>query len=130
MTDTREVTEGSEASDGRASVNSKQEPGVPATLELHIEELVLRGFAPSDRFRIGDAVERELARLIAKQGLTGLDTNGLSIDRLDGGTFKVAPGAKAQTVGAQVAQTVYQKISPSTKPPVPDKQSKTKRLGR
>ena len=30
---------------------------------------MLHGFAPGDRYRIGDAVERELARLFAEQGV-------------------------------------------------------------
>ena len=37
-------------------------------IELHIEELVLHGFEPGDRHRIGEAIERELARLFAEQG--------------------------------------------------------------
>ena len=33
-----------------------------ARVELHIEELVLHGFPPRDRARIGDAVQAELDR--------------------------------------------------------------------
>lgn len=38
-------------------------------VELHIEQLVLHGFAPSDRYRIGAAIQQELARLLAQQGI-------------------------------------------------------------
>ncbi len=38
-------------------------------VDLHIEELVLHGFSPGDRFRIGEAVELELTRLITEQGI-------------------------------------------------------------
>ena len=38
-----------------------------ANLNLHIEELVLHGFAPGDRYRIGEAVQQELTRLFAEQ---------------------------------------------------------------
>jgi hypothetical protein len=34
------------------------------SINLHIEELVLHGFAPGDRHRISEAVEQELTRLI------------------------------------------------------------------
>ena len=44
----------------------------PGWIELHIEELVLHGFAPGDRHPIGDAVEHELIRLFAEQGLPSL----------------------------------------------------------
>jgi len=40
-----------------------------SVVELHIEELVLHGFRSGDRFHIGDALERELVRLLGKQGL-------------------------------------------------------------
>ena len=41
----------------------------PYNIELHIEELVLHGFAPKDRYTIGEAVQRELSRLFAEQGV-------------------------------------------------------------
>lgn len=76
-------------------------------LELHIEQLVLHGFPPGDRYRIGAAVEAELTRLFAEQGVPpSLAQNG-EVARLDGGAFEVAPGSKAEAVGAQVAEAVY-----------------------
>lgn len=102
-------------------------PGTPAALELHIEELVLHGFPASDRFRVGDAVERELLRLIAEQGLPRLVRNPVSVDRLDAGRFKVAEGSKPQAVGAQLAQQLYQQLSPVQKQRLPQRQAKEKR---
>lgn len=78
-----------------------------ANIELHIEELVLRGFAPGDRYRITGAVERQLAHLLATGGVGPALAQGGAVDRLDGGTFDVAPGSSAETVGGQVAQAVY-----------------------
>ncbi len=101
--------------------------GVPAALELHVEELVLHGFPASDRFRVGDAVERELLRLIAEQGLPGLIRNPVSMERLDGGRFKVAEKSTAQVVGTQLAQQVYQQLSPGQKGPLPDLRLKERR---
>ena len=66
----------------------------PRSIELHIEELVLHGFAPGDRYRIGEAVEQELAQ-------------GGEIVSVDDGAFEVAPGSRAEAVGAQVAKAVY-----------------------
>jgi hypothetical protein len=77
------------------------------SVELHIEELVLHGFAPGDRYQIGDTVQNELTRLFAEQGAPGWLSQGGEVERLDGGTFGMAPGSKAETVGAQVAQAVY-----------------------
>ncbi len=79
-------------------------------IEVNIEELVLHGFAPGDRYRIGEAVERELAQLFTEQGAPPSLTRGGEIERLDGGAFEIAPGSKAEAVGAQVARAVYRGI--------------------
>lgn len=81
-----------------------------ADVELHIEELVLTGFARSDRHRIGDAVEHELARLLGQNGLQG---NSAAVELVNAGRFKVARGARAQEIGRQIAQTVYGNIAPA-----------------
>jgi len=84
-------------------------PPTPAqpSIDLHIEELALHGFSPGDRYRIGDAVERELARLLAEQGVPPSLAQGFEVARMDGGAFEVQPQARPETIGAQVAQAVY-----------------------
>jgi hypothetical protein len=76
-------------------------------IELHIEELILHGFAPGDGHRIGAAVEAELTRLFVEQGVPPSLAQGGEMPRLDGGRFEVAPGSRAEVIGAQVARTVY-----------------------
>lgn len=97
---------------------------LPAALELHIEELVLHGFAPADRFRIGDAVERELTRLLAEKGMHGIGRNSVVVEKLDGGSFKVVPGARPHMIGGQVAQAVHQQLSPARKQVLPGRGTK------
>ncbi len=81
-------------------------PG-PADIELYIEELVLHGFAASDRHAVAEAVEQELARLLAEQGLPEAWRVETSIDRLEGAAFSAARAVGPRTTGAQVARTVY-----------------------
>ena len=38
------------------------------SVDLHIEELLLDGFSPADRYAIREAVERELTRLMNEAG--------------------------------------------------------------
>jgi hypothetical protein len=83
----------------------------PENVELHIEELVLRGFAPGDRYRIGEAVERELARLFDEQGVPPSLAQSVDVSRLDGGAFKAASGSNPEAIGAQVAQAVFGRLS-------------------
>ncbi len=79
----------------------------PRNVELEIEQLVLHGFPAADRRRIGEAVRSELARLLAEHGATKLLARGGRIRQLDAGAFDVTPGSSADTVGIQVAQSVY-----------------------
>ncbi len=76
-------------------------------IELHVEELVLHGFAPGDRYRIGEAVKRELVRLFVEQGTPPSLARGREVSRLDSGAFEVKPGFRAGAIGVQVAQAVY-----------------------
>jgi hypothetical protein len=80
-------------------------------IRLHIEELVLHSFAPNDGYAIADAVERELSRLLAAHFATPENPRSLTDasgrPRVDGGDFPVAPGAKANSIGTQIAQAVH-----------------------
>jgi hypothetical protein len=81
------------------------------SIDLHIEELVLRGFEPGEEGRIGQAVQREMARLLAEGNVPPSLAQGGEIAHLDGGTFDVAPGSGAEAIGAQVAQAVYRGLA-------------------
>ena len=76
-------------------------------IDLHIEELVLHGFASADRHRIAEAVQLELSRLMTAKGEANFLKNPLSLERIDGGAFKVQVGAKPQTTGTEIARAVY-----------------------
>ena len=78
-----------------------------ATLEVHIEELVLLGFEPGDHFPVGDVVERELTRLLTEQPGWTLASAPFQIERLNGGAFTVAAGGKPATLGAEIARAVH-----------------------
>ncbi len=81
--------------------------GMRPRVELYIEELVLEGFSPGDRYRIGEAVEAELARLLGERGVPRSIKSGGEIDSINGGSFVVSPNSKAEKVGGQVAKAVY-----------------------
>ncbi len=76
-------------------------------IELHIEELVLHGFAARDRHRIAAALQAELARLLAAEGQANLLKGPLSVETVNAGAFKVQANAKPQATGTQIAQAVY-----------------------
>jgi hypothetical protein len=78
----------------------------PVSLELHIEELVLRGFAPGERYRIGEAVECELARLFAEQGMPQFLIRAGDVESLQAGEPVVSDDG-AQATGASIARAIY-----------------------
>ena len=82
-----------------------------ANIDLHIEELVLHGFSTGDRYRIADALQVELTRLISEQGLASPLMNGGEIQRIDAGAFEMQPGSRGNVVGGQIAQTVHQGLT-------------------
>lgn len=78
---------------------------------IEIDELVLHGFAAGDRRRIGEAVQVELARIIAERGLPGVWRESAEAARLDGGAFAVPPAMPATAVGAGIAAAVYRSMT-------------------
>jgi hypothetical protein len=74
-------------------------------VEIHIDKLVLEGFLPEDRFRIGESLEKELSRLFQERGVPQSLTAEKQIDAIKGGSFEVASGA--ERIGRQVAGAVY-----------------------
>lgn len=76
-------------------------------IRLHIDELILEGFAPRDRDQIAAALEVELGRLLDERGVPQALANGGSIPRIDAGSFQAAATPRPQQIGAQIAQSIY-----------------------
>jgi hypothetical protein len=70
-------------------------------ITVRIEELVLHGFDPRQRHAIGDAVERELAALMAEP------PGALEAARLDAGSFDVHRDAPPAVVGRHIARAIH-----------------------
>jgi hypothetical protein len=89
----------------RASFRPANHP--QRSVELHIEELVLDGFSPADRHAVGEAVERELARLLTEQDGPTAITQSIERDHLNVGAISLPPGSKAEATGVQLARAIY-----------------------
>jgi hypothetical protein len=77
------------------------------SIKLHIEELVLHGFALADSHAIGDILQEELARLLREQGVPSSLRVERATDEIKGATFNLALEAKPRTIGRQIANAVY-----------------------
>ena len=85
---------------------------LPASVEVSIDRMVLDGVAPGDRYRVADAVQSELARLLIDQGVPA---NPAAHERqVDGGTIHVASGMRAAGVGEQIAQAIHGSLGLTT----------------
>jgi hypothetical protein len=82
-----------------------------ANIELYIEELVLHGFSAGDRYRIAEAVQGELTRLFAEQGLPPTLVQSGDIRQIDAGGFEIAAGSAGNVVGGQIADRVHSGLS-------------------
>lgn len=80
--------------------------GLIMDLELNIDELSLQGFKRSDREKIAAAVQAELERLFAEEGLPAALEKGKEI-RLEGGSFSAPEGLSAEQAGVRVARQLY-----------------------
>ncbi len=76
------------------------------TVSLHIEELVLHGFASTDRHAIAAGVQTELVRLLTEQGLPRSLRDGADRPRLAPVSFQLSPDSRPQTVGRQIARSI------------------------
>ena len=64
-------------------------------VEVHIDALVLRGVARSHAARVGDAVERELTRLVDSGGDPGA---------------KPCPVGSPEALGAEIASAIHGRV--------------------
>jgi hypothetical protein len=76
-------------------------------VELHIEELVLHGFAAGGSRAIAAAIEAELGRMLTANGLPRAFAGSTSIDTLDGGSFEARGDAPPQAMGNDIARAVH-----------------------
>jgi hypothetical protein len=75
---------------------------------LHIEELVLHGFATGSRHTIGDAVRAEIERRLGEGGVPEAWARGGAIDRIAAGEVRVPalPRGAGSAIGAAVHRSL------------------------
>lgn len=83
----------------------------PHAIELHVEELVLDGFAPGDRDRISASFDSELARIFGERGVPPSFARHHEIDAITDLRFDVREGASPETIGAQLAHVISERFT-------------------
>jgi hypothetical protein len=85
----------------------------PALYELRIDELVLDGFSPGERYAIAAAFERELTRLLsfAAAPFAAPGARGLSADSVDAGILTIDEDAPPAALGVAAARAVNRRLA-------------------
>jgi hypothetical protein len=96
---------------------SMARPRGVAVVDLYIDELVLHGFRPGDRYEIAASIEQELVRLLGASDappalLDGTASEkGFAADQIDGGSLTLPQGAPPARVGAEVARAIHRSLA-------------------
>ena len=77
----------------------------PREIDVHIEELVLHGFEPANRWLIADALEQELRGLLTANGVPSQWLS--SPERIQAGTLSTGSLTKPERAGAEIAGAAY-----------------------
>ncbi|MEL6763682.1 MAG: hypothetical protein AAFO87_08470 [Cyanobacteria bacterium J06607_6] len=78
-------------------------------VNLHIEELVLDGInlSPRQRSQLSAALQAELTRLIATEGMSPSLQLGGWRDRLSASNLQLSPDQSPTAMGHHIAQSIY-----------------------
>jgi hypothetical protein len=80
------------------------------SIEVNIDELVLHGFSPLERYQVAADLQMELSRLFTEKGLPASFNNAVSIGRLNAGSFQFNNENKKISTGSQIAGSVYNSL--------------------
>lgn len=76
-------------------------------IELHIDELVLDGFAGLDGGAVEQALAESLTRLLAQQGVPASLAGGVSLPGLDAGAVELPSGLDSRDMGQRLGNVLY-----------------------
>ena len=84
---------------------------LPSRIVVRIDELILDGVAPGDRYVIADAVRNALAEQLEQSGAGPSWNRGVHIERIDAGECRLPRRAGAGTLGSRIGETIYRGIT-------------------
>jgi hypothetical protein len=83
-------------------------------IEFVIDELVLHGFDPLQRYAIADLVESELSRLARVYAKDLVHRRPTDVARLDAGSFETSTRLPAAHAGIGIANSVFDAVRGAT----------------
>lgn len=92
----------------RGPVQAAQQRG---SVQLRIDELVLRGFSRGSDRSIALSLEHELGRILTANGVPDAWTRPRFIDRAATNNIQLRAGESSSSIGRQLAQALYDTAS-------------------
>lgn len=80
----------------------------PRRIEIDIEELVLEGVPPGAQRAVAEALQRELAALVARHGVGALLSRPAELERWSPAPISLAPGERPEQLGARIARALHE----------------------
>jgi len=84
----------------------------PGTINLHIDKIVLYGLGQLDAGQLNLAIQKELHRLIADQGLHRSLHQSRSIKRVSAQSISLTGSIRERNLGNKIAGSVYRGMKP------------------
>jgi plasmid stabilization system protein ParE len=76
-------------------------------IDLHIEELVLHGYTPSEARRAGAALQTKLGRLLSGRGLPKSLAASAEIPKIDTGQVRHPAAVGPEATGVEIARAIH-----------------------
>jgi len=89
-----------------APLEPRQSQDSPGSVELQIDELVLDGFDAVDKHAIGNAVERELARVFLERGIAQVTGDEIEIDQIRAGATALDRSSDGEAIASELAKVL------------------------
>jgi hypothetical protein len=102
--------------DGAPRPDPKMEPSAISSpsIEFRIDRLLLEGVPPGDRYRIAEAVQRELTRLLMEHEVPASSPSPAHQVRVDAGTIHITSGMRTTVVGEKIAHAIHGGVGAAT----------------
>jgi len=79
----------------------------PASVELHVDTLVLEGMSDQDALRVRHAMQRELTRLCTEQGMPAGWARSADCPRIDAISLDAQSSANPVQIGKHIAKAIH-----------------------
>jgi hypothetical protein len=90
-----------------------QKIGKASSIELNIDQLVLEGFPSRDRYRLSNAIQQGLDRIIRERGIPDSLRENRRIGQINLDSINMQSNQRPEKLGQQVARSIYNSLNTS-----------------